>query len=203
MNKMLLNLQLSLCGLLFAVLLGEWAYGQWSLKELAVALAQPQASDYQVDDLPELETLQIDMATVVERPLFIEGRKPVVEEVVNTVQPSVDLGQIDEWPLIGIYSKDKRPMALFRKQNEAKKYLKLTEQQTIAGWQLQQIQSDQVILTQNGQSKTVMLRKPRPQIKAATPNTPKNKPPQPAPMQPVAAPTNNEPSPETNNDESE
>jgi len=207
MNKILLKIQWTLCALLLAVLLAEWLYGQSALSSLQLLLAPPPASDYQADDLPELELLELEMEAVVERPLFIEGRKPIVEAVTASSQPTVDHGQIDEWPLIGIYTRDHRPVALFRKQNEAKKYLKLNEQQMIAGWQLQQIQADRVVLMQNGQSKTVMLRKPRPQLKPTTPsNAPRNKPPvppQPAPMQPVAAPNTNDPSPEINNDESE
>ena len=206
MNKIWLKIQLALCGLLLLALLGEWAYGRMVWDDLQLSLAPPRPSDYQADDLPELEMLELEMEAVVERPLFIEGRKPIIEAVENQAQPTVDHGQIDEWPLIGIYNKGQQPMALFRKQNEAKKYLKLTEQQMIAGWQLQQIQADRVLLMQNGQTKTVMLRKPRPQLKSTTPSAPRNKPPvppQPAPMQPTATPNNNEPSPETNNDESE
>jgi type II secretory pathway component PulC len=206
MNKVWLKLQLSLCGLLLVGWLVEWTYDRLSSDRLQQALAQPQPSDFQAEDLPELEMLELDMDSVVERPLFIEGRKPIPEVVENPSQPTVDIGQIDDWPLIGIYNKGKQTLALFRKQNEARKYLKVSEQQMIAGWQLQQIQSDRVVLMQNGQSKTVMLRKPRPQLKPTAPNVPKNKPPapqQPASMQPAAPKTNIEPSPETNNDESE
>ena len=206
MNMVLLKLQGSLCALLLMGWGVEWTLGRMSSDHLQQALAQPQATDFQADDLPELEMLELAMDSVIERPLFIEGRKPIVEAVQNSSQPAVDTGQIDEWPLIGIYTKGKQTMALFRKQNEARKYSKLTEQQMIAGWQLQQIQSDHVVLMQNGQSKKVMLRKPRAQIKSAAPSAPKNKPPvppQPATMQPAAPKTNNEPSPETNNDESE
>lgn len=213
MNQKLLKLQLISCGLLGALLAAEWGYGQYARKQLQTILDQPVESDYQLESLPELDSnapappsLE-QYSAIVERPLFIEGRKPIVEEPVKEVVP-VEVGQIDDWQLIGVYTKSKQPMALFRKQNEAKKYSKLNENQTIAGWQVQKIEPNQVTLQQGGQQKIVPLRKPRVQPPATgKPGTP------PKPIRPPSAPPTGHAAPppvpatnnpiETTNDESE
>lgn len=203
MNRKLLKLQLAGCGLLTAILAAEWGYGQFADQQLQTALQSSGQADYQADDLPQLNLPKHNsenFSAVVERPLFIEGRKPIAEAGPADTAQNAEVGQLEDWLLIGVYNKDKKPMALFGKQNEAKKYQKLAEQQSIAGWQVHQIQPDRVILQQGVQQKTVMLRKPRPQGK--TPPTPKNRPAVPAKPAAPAVPPNNIP-PENNNDDSQ
>ncbi|WP_157200611.1 hypothetical protein [Methylomonas lenta] len=156
-------------------------------------------ADYQADELPQLSLSKQSAESfinIVERPLFIEGRKPL-PEIVETSSEASTNDQLDDWSLIGIYTKNKRQVALFRKQNEARKFLKLNEDQTISGWQLKQIQADRVVLQQGGQEKSVMLRNPR--LPSKTPPPPKKPA---APRQPAApvAPINNPSSENENND---
>jgi len=205
MNRKLLGLQMAACGLLGLVLLAQWGYGRMLRSQLEQSLANKSQSDYQADALPELDLPDRSAdyyGAIVERPLFVEGRKPIVESAGNDAVQSADNGQIDDWLLIGVYSKDKdkKPLALFRKQNESKKFLKLAEEQTISGWSIQKIQPDRVFLQQGGQLKTVMLRKPRPQIK---PPLPRPKPPVPAAPAVPVPPAPAQPPVETSNDESE
>lgn len=200
MNQKLLKLQLLGCGFLTSLILVEWGYGQYARDQLQAELDRPVESDFQADSLPELaaDTPSLDQySAIVERPLFIEGRKPIVEQPVKEVVP-VEVGQIDDWQLIGVFTKSKQPTVLFRKQNEAKKYLKLNENQTIAGWLVQKIQPDQVTLQQGAQQKIVPLRKPRVQPPAG------GKPATPKPARPPGAPPANnavppQPVPATNN----
>lgn len=171
MNKRL-YLQLLICVALSLVLGGEWAVGKFSRDRLQTVLDTKIQSDYQAEDLPQLafpKSGPDGFSDVVERPLFIEGRKPLAEAVENA--ETVENGQIDDWSLIGIYTQNKQQLALFRQQSAAGKFLKLHQDQHLLGWQLQQIQSDRVVLQQGSQQKTVMLRKPR--VTGKVPVTPK------------------------------
>ncbi len=181
MNLRLVKLQLLVCGLLSLILAAEWAYGEFAARRLQ------QSQQYSIDDskipaelptIPTLKSTTMLYNELVERPLFIEGRKPIVEESVEKVQNNVENGLIDDWALIGIYKKDKRPMALFARKNETKKFLKISNEQMISGWLLKEIQSDRVILQQAAQQKTVLLRKPREE----------NRPPAPLPLKPAIPP---------------
>lgn len=196
----LLKWQLIACGALSGILLVEWMVGDASSAELEAKLNQQIQAEYQAEPLPTLSLSRqtVDSYNVIEeRPLFIEGRKPLPPVAAETSDKSD--GQLDDWLLIGIYNKDHRMMALFRKQNEAKTFLKLNEKQTISGWQLMQIQSDRVILQQGGQEKSIMLRKPRPQV--PHPRGAARRPPPPAPARPVepnVPPVNISPENDTN-----
>lgn len=172
MNSVLLKYQLMASGVLAAVLLLEIAGGELSLSRLQETLNKRVDSDYQSDPLPSLEIPKQtpdSYSTIIERPLFIEGRKPLPEAAQESAETDTDTGKLDDWELIGLYSTDSKPVALFRKQNEAKKYLRIHEQQAISGWLLKQIQADKVILQLGGQQKSVMLRKPRQPTKLPLP----------------------------------
>lgn len=201
MNSRFFKWQLIACAGLGTLLLAEWIIGEANRSQLQTRLDKTIQSDYQSERMPTLSPLKAfngGMNEIVERPLFIEGRKPLPEPVAEDPQTS-DNGQLDDWLLIGIYNKDKRKQALFRKQNEAKTFLKLNETQMITGWQLTQIQNDRVVLQQGGQQKSILLRKPRVQVPVAAAS---NRPVIPAkPRAPVAPITNN--SPENNSNDSE
>jgi len=204
MNRMLFKWQIVGCGVLASILLAEWLVGALNRSELDELLNRTTNTDYQADPLPELQVpkpLAGNFSAIIERPLFIEGRKPLAEATDASKDKTQEIGQLEDWLLIGIYNKDRKQFALFRKQNEAKKFLKLNEQQMIAGWQLKQIQSDRVILQSAGQEKAVPLRKPRPQLKKPMPPRPGAAVPAANAAQPVEPnPTNNLPSENNEND---
>jgi len=164
MNSILLKGQLVICGLLGLFLVMEWALGSWSKVRLQTLVETAQSSDYQPQSLPEVSVLEqsIDaFSEMVEKPLFIEGRKPPTDIVANGDNLPADVGQIEDWLLMGVYSKNEQPFALFTKVNESKKYQKLAIGQSISGWQLQAIEADHVLLEKAGQKKSLLLRKPR------------------------------------------
>ena len=166
MNRRWLKWQLFVCGALSLILLAEWAIGEANRSQLQATLDKKLQADYQSDPLPVLDLAKQaseSFSAILEKPLFIEGRKPIPEQPVDS-PAAVDNGQLDDWLLIGVYNKGERKLALFRKQNEAKSFLKITENQTISGWQLLQVQADRVLLQQGAQQKSIMLRKPRPQV---------------------------------------
>ncbi|PPD35899.1 MAG: hypothetical protein CTY19_02310 [Methylomonas sp.] len=202
MNQRLLNWQLLACAALSVILVAEWAIGEANHSQLQATLDKTVLADYQSDALPELDLAKQASESynaIVERPLFIEGRKPIAEQAADS-PAAADNGQLDDWLLIGVYNKGERKLALFRKQNEAKSFLKITENQSVSGWQLIQIQADRVLLQQGGQQKSIMLRKPRPQGKLPMPAK-KPIPPVP-PIQPAQQdlPINNIPPENENND---
>lgn len=205
MSPKLLKLQLAGCALLSSVLLAEWGYGRYAQSDLQSLLDKQMVSDYQAEELPSLDMDALaaqNNSQIIERPLFIEGRKPLAEASPTANAEEAEVGQLDDWQLIGVYEKDQRLFALFSKLNEARTFLKLNQEQLIAGWQLREIQGDRVILQQGSQQKTVMLRKPRntTPAPAAAPKQPAGRPTRPPrptiPANPVAAPNNN--TPETN-----
>ena len=123
---------------------------------------------------------------------FSRGRlQAIMDQTVPTDYHSEPL------PTLNIPKQNTDPTALFRKQNEARKFLKLNQDQLISGWQLKEILSDRVVLQQGAQQKPVMLRKPREQAKSPAPL---KKPATPIkPAKPIV-PNNNNPS-ENNNDD--
>jgi hypothetical protein len=204
MNQKLIRLQLLGCGALTLLLAAEWSYSQFSLNQLHTLLEPRGQTDSPVEELPNITDSGISAETysdIVDRPLFVEGRKPLADTSPSESLQSQDSGQIDDWELIGVYDKGDKPTALFRKRNEAKKFSKITEEQSISGWLLKQIQADHVLLQQAGQEKSVILRKPRAQIKPPVPGKPPatSRPPQPNTVAKPIEPVPNE-NPENIND---
>jgi hypothetical protein len=189
------------CVSLAGLLAVEWMLGVSSSAELKKQLETEIHAEYNAESLPTLKStkrLVDNYNVIVEKPLFIEGRRPLPDVVEDSPQDA-DNGQLDDWSLIGIYNKDKnnkRKVALFRKQNEARTFLRLNETQTISGWELAEIQDDRVLLRQGGQQKSIMLRKPRPQM----PQTPaSNRPARNSiPQRPNVPPVNTSPENDTN-----
>lgn len=204
MNLKLIKLQSFLIGLFSLILAAEWAYGVHAEKQLQEKLQYSQDGNSAAAQLPVIaeQAAAGEYNELVERPLFIEGRKPIAETVAENVQP-VETGQIDDWLLIGVYNKDKRAIALFSKKNEAKKYLKIGNEQMISGWMLKEIKPDRVLLQQADQQKSVLLRKPRPESAAPIPGKPAAQPPA-KPVRPARPPVQpNNINPENANDESQ
>lgn len=204
MNQKLIRLQLLACGLLSLALLAEWSYSRLTGRQLQALLAPRAQTDFQAEELPSIANSKGSADTyseIVDRPVFIEGRRPLAEVNPAENTQNQDVGQIDDWALVGVYNKDKRPIALFSKRNEARKFLKITEDQSISGWQLKQIQADRVLLQQAGQEKSVVLRKPRAQVKPPMPGKPAV-PPRPPHPNAVAKPIEQAPNenPENIND---
>jgi len=186
MNAVLFRYQLVACGVLGSVLLLEWGGAEISRSQLQDTLNKSIEADYRSEPLPSLDlpkSTELSFNNIIERPLFIEGRKPLPEEIEDGAETAEDAGELDDWILIGIYNRDKtseKQVALFRNKKEEKKFLKLYEEQTISGWLLKEIQSDRVFLKMGSQQKSVMLRKPREQSKTPAPpkhRVPPSKPP--------------------------
>ena len=176
MNSRVIKLLLGLCLILLVILLVEWLvisfFNPPAVKSISAKVSQDMK-------LPELVLTKQSTETyldMVDRPLFIKGRKPVID--LNEDSDIQELGKIEDLILVGIYSKDGHMIALFSQQGSEKKYLKKSEGDDIAGWLLKEIQADQIILEQAGEQQTIMLRKPKPKTKPkiTTKRKPKPKP---------------------------
>ncbi|MDD4913411.1 MAG: hypothetical protein PHW13_00060 [Methylococcales bacterium] len=200
MNLKIVKLQLLACAFFGAILLGEWGYGIYAGDQLQQDFQVKKDEDGVVSELPKFPAQNFgpgDFAEMVERPLFTEGRKPIVEAAGELAKNEENNAQLDDWALIGVYNKNNRLIALFTRKTEAKKYLKLSAEQQISGWVLKEIRLDRVILQQGGQETVVQLRKPRKDVAPLPPARPA--PPPARPNRPPLPPKNNNPE-NVNND---
>lgn len=189
MNLQHLKLQAAACGGLLAILAAEWSYGQLSLAELQKYQQPASEQHYTGSELPQIDVHAVDInhyAQMVERPLFNESRKPLVVDAPDEVATE-DTGSLDDWDLIGVYTRNKQPTALFRRKNDLKQFSKITTAQSISGWTLTQILPDKVNLQQAGQQKTVLLIKKRVEARIAEQSA-KRPPPAPVSARPPVAP---------------
>lgn len=154
------RLLLSVCAVLLIVLVFEIILSKaMNSSEQNDTVTAPDDASRQIT-LPDLEfsgkTLD-SYADMVERPLFIEGRRPLSE----TDEPSVKLeeSKIDDLLLMGIYSLEKQLVALFRaKEQSHDVYLKKRVGDEVSGWQIVEVQSDQVLLERDGKKENLKLR---------------------------------------------
>lgn len=162
MNSKAIKLLSGLCLFLLLVLLCEWLLSGSSEQALSDP-SHTEDSQAQVTKLPKLVVNKQSAESytqMVERPLFIEGRRPVIdEEGEDDVE---ETGQIEDLVLQGIYSVKGQQQALFNTKGIGRNYLKKSEGEDVNGWLLKEIQTDRVVLEQGDKEQTVMLRKPKP-----------------------------------------
>jgi type II secretory pathway component PulC len=157
------KLLLACCLLLLVILSIEWIIAKARDTQLSDSLMQQG-----IKALPEADLAQWNSpkqsaesyAVMAERPLFIEGRRPVPEEEDETV--AEDAAKIDDLELQGVYSVRDQKYALFSQQGKEQKFVKKSEGDEVSGWSLLEILTDRVILEQSGQEQSLMLRKPKP-----------------------------------------
>jgi len=152
------------CALLGLLLLLEWFW-----------LTRPDQGQARLNKTATLENIQLPQLDfseqtldrnqqMVSRPLFIKVRRPIEGGA------KVD---IDEFLLMGVYQVDDKPMALIKDKTQQGSYLKKTEGETIAGWEIKQILPDRIVVERSGSEKIVALRKPKPKtarIRSRLPN---------------------------------
>ena len=157
---------MTLSGLMLLLLLAEWGLMEPS-ETSGDNASQISSNQKNIEKgLPKLEmaTQVIDhYSDMVESPLFIEGRKPIVEN--DGEGELVAVGEIDDLVLIGIYSVKDELVGLFSQKKAEKKFSKIKVGEDISGWQLKEIKMDLVVLESKGRQKTVLLRKPRKVLK--------------------------------------
>lgn len=178
MNSNIIKLLLVLCILLLMILFIEWELAEPAENLNSETLVTEEESQNQGQKLPviKLSRQSVDTYThMVESPLFIKGRKPVVDDVEETETEGV--GRIEDLFLVGIYTVEERLVALFNKKGTDGKYLKKSKGDDVSGWMLEEIMLDKVILERDGKKQTLMLRTAKPkQLQKAKPARRKLKP---------------------------
>ena len=171
MNSNVIKLLLGSCLLMLCILLIELGLSLLSDNPFDDPVSATGKQQGDATELPELNVAKkaVESYTdMVERPLFIKGRKPMVE-AEDTTAPVEEVSKIDDLTLLGIYSVKGKMTALFNKTGIDSKYLKKSEGDDVSGWILQEIKTDKVILERTGKQQTVMLRKPKPKMPTAKP----------------------------------
>ncbi len=165
MNRPTLFVLIALNSLFVAVLATEW----YTAAEMSAPI-QAKTNNTDIEEsLPNLdltETSEDSYSDLVERPLFIKGRKPVSEpEPENTSTAIVKRTDVFNWDLTGIYATPKIVTVFFSRTNAkvAKdNYRKCKLNDEVDGWKVSEIHPDNVVLTQAGENKTLQLRKAKP-----------------------------------------
>ena len=166
MNKKLIILLVSISAVCLLIIFGEWLYANYVQRELLDS-SKAAAKKMPPDEMPTMElTKQSEESydQIVNRPLFIKGRKPVDEPKPETAQVPV-VPVVFDWELIGIYTKNKSLTALFsRAKTKVPKdnYRKVSVGAELDGWKLTEIREDRAILSQAGNKKELLLRKSKP-----------------------------------------
>ena len=145
-----------------------------------VTALQEEATDLNLSDPSE-----DNYSDLVERPMFIKGRKPVEEPIpeemaLATAQKTENVN----WELIGIYSTPKGTTAFFSRSNgrlPKDNFRKCKLGDALDGWHLSEINENAVSLTQGTETKKLPLRKMKPKNPTRTPVSPANATPVPVP----------------------
>ncbi|QXP88148.1 hypothetical protein [Methylococcus capsulatus] len=119
------------------------------------AVDEPELAPFEFPDLGEFEEL-------VERPLFVEGRRPP-PEVVEEPPPPVSRTPLDLKLMGMIFSPTGKTALLVDPKG---KYKRVKEGGVVNGWVLKELKTDRVIMQQDGEIKELPLLKVKPKLAA-------------------------------------
>jgi hypothetical protein len=176
MNRPTLFALIALNTLFVFVLAGEWFTGS---KISDTVTHESKTVETQDEELPSLDLeakSEDEYSDLVERPLFIKGRKPVLEPETESA-PVAEVKRMEAfvWNLTGVFTTPKGVTAFFSRINgkvEKDNYRKLQLGGEIDGWKLSEIHPDKVMFTQTGETKILPLRKAKPKNLPPTPAVP-------------------------------
>lgn len=156
-----------LCILGGTLLGGEWMLLDHSAAQVQARLDQPSDSALMPEKLSANDFLmkpKEQYAQQVERPLFIQGRRPLppVEPVDETPPPTPTAppGKLNA-KLMGIIDVPSGRKALIY-DIKKRRYLSLQEGEKINGWRLTSLSSGKAVLRQGLTTEEILLRKPKP-----------------------------------------
>jgi hypothetical protein len=183
-NIKILRLVSAVCAVLLFIILMEWLIAKFSESRLLSSIESPESSNVSNDPLPEVDLdakTEESYVDLVSRPLFLKGRKPV-EEVSATKEKEQAGNETFDWRLDGIYTGKNGLAALLSRSKEGGvtpavagssprvagskdkpiNYRKVSENEDVDGWRLTQIKTDRVVFELGGETKELVLRKPKP-----------------------------------------
>ncbi len=179
MNFKLIKTLTIVCLVLILLIVLEWLYA----KHLQEQQLQSSVTAPAKQTLPDMPTIDLNFlpetgyTDLVNRPLFIAGRKPVPEVEQTQAQTAVDTTGTFDWQLNGIYTTKKGLMALLTRtvvKTPGNKYRKAIVGDNIEGWKMTEIHADKVQLTQGDIQKDLPLRKLKPKTPQQNSATPIN-----------------------------
>jgi len=164
MNTKLISLLTSICIACILIVFGEWLFALWAQSSTLDSIRSIEKKSLQ-DKMPHIDLhtkTEESYADFVSRPLFINGRRPVVEPSPEEINNAVIAPVVFEWQLNGVFSTKKGLSAfLFRPtaKTSKEKYRKISKEEDLDGWKLTEIYPDKVIFQQGFQQKELLLRK--------------------------------------------
>jgi hypothetical protein len=162
-SPVLTHLLLGLCGVLIVLNGVEWAYLNYRIGQSREVLEQPIVADLEFERIGSHDFVlapKENFAEFVERPLMIEGRRPVADAPeASAVTAPVDQGNL-QIKLMGVVTTPVGTTAVLKDSKGA--YQRLQVNGTIDGWDVEEIQGDRLILNQGGTRQELKVWKPRP-----------------------------------------
>ncbi len=145
-------------------------YGQQYRDQYVQELLGVQSAGFEMQEMPSYhanEQAIDDYATLIERPLFFKGRRPIEPGEAEETQTRAAQGVAKDigLNLVGIINTPNNTYALFnnpRAKPDEEKFPRYQQGEKIKGWLVQEIKHDRVIIAANGSTEEISLAKPRP-----------------------------------------
>jgi hypothetical protein len=182
MNIKLIRTLTLVCLVLLLVIGLEWLYAMQAQEHMLSSI-NSDAKQVVNDEMPKIDLnaqTEESYADLVNRPLFISGRKPIAEAEQTPEQGAAVVSNNLDWMLNGIYTSKRGLMALLTrtvakipqvipgqappKTSSADKYQKVIVGDTIDGWKVAEIHPYEIILKQGNTQKNLLLRKPKAKV---------------------------------------
>jgi hypothetical protein len=211
MNHKLINTLTLVCLVLLFIITLEWLYADYAQKQLLNPISSP-AKPTSAEEMPTIDLntqSEESYADLVNRPLFVSGRKPVAEteQAQTQAQATGVTNNNFDWLLNGIYTTKKGLTALLTRtvakippltpnlttaKTPNDKYRKVVVGDSIDNWKVAEIHANEIMVTQGSTQNKLLLRKPKaketqeqnqnvaPNSSAMRTHTPASSPPAPA-----------------------
>ena len=154
---------LLICFILLLVFTLEWFYVTQAQQQL-LAVISTKNNPNTATLMPQFDLNQQpenSYSDLVNRPLFIEGRRPVADNMTAVTSIASDM----QWQLSGVYTTRKGLMALLSRSTENtvenKAHRKVIVGAEFDGWTVAGIYNDRIKLMRDNQEKDLPLRKVR------------------------------------------
>jgi hypothetical protein len=165
-NIKLVSLLVISIAVLITLIIAEWGSMRLARQALLEDVNKVETRGYDIEELPSIDLLQTSVdeySEMVNRPLFIKGRRPIENIASNAADPIIT-GDFKQ-TLIGIYGTEQGMSALFKNTSPGvggPKFYKVFVGDDVEGWKIDEIHNDKVVLSQAGSQQQANLHKPRP-----------------------------------------
>jgi len=154
LSIVLLGLCLGFAGILFL----EWQVSKVYRAQLATEIRQTKPALLEIEKIPDFHEILKPLDAydeIIDRPLFIDGRKPIENKgIIETVNVNSNL----DVKLTGVVVNPDDMIALFV-DKQHKKY-RVRPGDVIQGWEIDELLPDRVIMKQGSNRLELLLREP-------------------------------------------